>query len=105
MIAAIYLDGGFEAAQRFYNTHWQSEIDKVINRTAKDPKTSLQEMAIAANGAQPDYDVIERSGPDHRPLFIVEVSVDGIGSARGTGKSKKDAERFAARHLIENWPL
>ena len=70
----------------------------------KDPKTALQEKSASGGGQQPVYSVIERSGPDHRPLFVVEVEVKNIGTAKGSGKSKKDAERYAAMHLLENWP-
>ncbi len=104
LLAAIYLDGGFEAAQAFYDKHWSGEVEAILSRSAKDPKTSLQEKATAANYSAPIYDVVKRSGPDHRPLFVIEVSVEGFGSAQGTGKSKKDAERFAALHLLEKWP-
>ncbi len=104
MIAAIYIDGGMEAIQTFYDTHWMPEFEVVVSKSAKDPKTHLQEIAMAAGHGLPHYEVIERSGPDHRPLFVVSVSVDSIGEAKGTGKSKRDAERFAARHLIEAWP-
>ena len=104
LLAAIYLDGGFEAVKLFFETHWVDEIDAVTKGSMKDPKTSLQEKAVMAAGAQPVYAVIERSGPDHRPLFVVEVTVENIGSAKGSGKSKKDAERYAALHLLENWP-
>jgi len=104
LIAAIYLDGGYEEAKRFYDTHWLPILAEVVKKSAKDPKTELQERAMAASHALPIYDIIERSGPDHRPLFIIEVHVKGIGSARGTGKSKRDAERFAATHLLESWP-
>jgi ribonuclease-3 len=51
----------------------------------------------------PQYDVTDRSGPDHDPVFIVDVSVTGIGTATGTGKSKREAERFAAQALIDIW--
>jgi len=104
ILGAIYLDGGFAASQEFYNTHWKEDIDAVTNKSMKDPKTALQEKASGANRALPVYTVLERSGPDHKPLFVIEVEVDGIGSAKGTGKSKKDAERYAAIHLLEDWP-
>lgn len=104
LLAAIYLDGGFTAAKDFYDTHWAEEIALVTASSMKDPKTALQEKAASEGGAQPVYTVVERSGPDHRPLFVVEVAVDKIGKAKGSGKSKKDAERFAAQHLLEDWP-
>jgi ribonuclease-3 len=104
LLAAIYIDGGIEAVSIFYKSFWADEIALVLNESMKDPKTELQERAFAAGGGAPIYTVLERSGPDHRPLFIISVEVDKIGSAQGTGKSKKDAERFAARHLLESWP-
>ena len=104
IIAAIYIDGGLEAAQSFYDAHWMPEFEAVVSKSAKDPKTHLQELAMAEGHGLPSYAVVERSGPDHRPLFVVSVTVDGVGAAQGTGKSKRDAERFAARHLIEAWP-
>jgi ribonuclease-3 len=105
ILGAIYLDGGMMPALAFYEAHWSNEIEKVLAKSAKDPKTELQERASAEGGEPPVYSVLEQSGPDHRPLFVIEVSVENIGSARGTGKSKKVAERYAARHLLENWPL
>lgn len=105
ILGAIYLDGGFAAAQNFYDIHWKDDIDAVTDKSMKDPKTALQEKASSTSKALPVYTVLERSGPDHKPLFVIEVEVDGIGRAKGTGKSKKDAERFAAVHLLEAWPV
>ena len=105
ILGAIYLDGGFAAAQKFYDTHWKDDIEAVTDKSMKDPKTALQEKASSTSKALPVYTVIERSGPDHKPLFVIEVEVDGIGRAKGTGKSKKDAERFAAVHLLGAWPV
>ena len=104
LIAAIYIDGGFAEAKRFYDRYWLPLLEEVVKKSAKDPKTHLQELAMAGHYGLPKYDIIERSGPDHRPLFVVEVTVSKIGSARGSGKSKRDAERFAATHLLESWP-
>lgn len=104
LLAALYLDGGMAAVNDFYERYWDEEVQRVTQTSAKDSKTELQERASAQGGGQPVYTVLERSGPDHRPLFVIEVSVDNIGSAQGTGKSKKDAERYAAKHLLESWP-
>ncbi|GGX59265.1 ribonuclease 3 [Litorimonas cladophorae] len=104
LIAAIYLDGGYKNAKKFFDKFWQPILAEVVQKSAKDPKTELQERAMAVGQNLPKYEIIERSGPDHRPLFVIEVTVDGIGNARGTGKSKRDAERFAALHLLEGWP-
>ena len=98
LMAALYLDGGWEAARRFYEAQWKPQLAEA----PKDPKTELQERA-AVDQRVPVYELIERKGPDHRPIFVVEVRVDGVGTAQGTGSSKKDAERFAARHLLDEW--
>jgi ribonuclease-3 len=105
LLGAIYLDGGFVAARAFFDTHWKEDIAAVTNKSMKDPKTALQEKASVTNKTLPVYTILERSGPDHKPLFVIEVEVEGIGKAKGTGKSKKDAERYAAVHLLEDWPL
>lgn len=105
ILGAVYIDGGFEAAKSFFTAHWKEEVIAVTNKSMKDPKTALQEKASIANKTLPLYTVLERSGPDHKPLFVIEVKIEGIGSAKGTGKSKKDAERYAAIHLLEDWPI
>ena len=105
LIAAIYIDGDYNEAKRFYDKYWMPLLNDVVTKSAKDPKTELQERAMAGQHGLPVYDIIERSGPDHRPLFVIEVRVNGIGAARGTGKSKRDAERYAAVHLLEGWPV
>lgn len=104
IIAAIYLDGGRSAVQEFYDTHWAEEIERVTEKSQKDPKTELQERAVMEGGHTPEYVMMDRSGPDHRPSFTVEVIVDTVGKAQGTGATKKIAERLAAKHLLETWP-
>jgi len=103
LIAGIYLDGGYDQIRLFYMKYWLPILEDVVSQSAKDPKTNLQEKAMARGAKLPIYTVLERSGPDHQPLFVIEVSVDGVGAAKGTGKSKRDAERYAAQHLLEDW--
>ena len=103
LIAAIYLDGGFQAVHDFYERFWRPLFNEVVNKTAKDPKTELQERAMAGGHSLPDYEVTGRTGPDHNPEFIVRVSVRKIGDASGTGASKRDAEREAAKALLQKW--
>lgn len=103
LIAAIYLDGGYDAARKFFETYWRPILTEVVKTSAKDPKTTLQERAMSGRHRLPDYQVVERSGPDHNPVFVIKVSVDGVGSATGTGKSKRDAERLAAANLLQDW--
>jgi len=103
LIAAMYLDNGYAQVHAFYNEFWMPILKDVVSQSAKDPKTNLQELAMARSRHLPIYTVLERSGPDHQPLFVIEVNVEGVGAAKGTGKSKRDAERFAAQHLLEDW--
>lgn len=103
LLAAIYLDGGMVEAQNFYDVHWKSRINTVLNRSLKDPKTHLQELSAAKGFAPPEYSLAERSGPDHRPEFIINVTVPGKGIGQGKGQSKKLAQRAAAADLLTQW--
>lgn len=99
LIAAIYLDGGMKAAEKFILAVWAEEFD-AVEVTPRDPKTALQEWAAQRRRPNPSYTVVERTGPDHAPRFVVEARVDGLEASRGTGNSKRDAEREAARALL-----
>jgi len=101
VIAAIYLDGGLEAAARFVLHFWAEEIEHAGVRP-KDPKGALQEWAAAHGRQAPEYRVIDRSGPDHAPNFEVEVVVGDLPPARAQGKSKQEAERLAAQAALEH---
>ena len=100
VIAAIYLDGGLEAIKTFYDKHWAEHFEAVLGESAKDPKTELQERAVRYGFEQPEYDVLSRKGPDHKPVFEVEVRVEGYGTETAEGASKKIAERRAAAELL-----
>jgi len=100
LIAAVYLDGGFEAARKFVLQHWRERFDSV-RFDLKDPKTTLQEWTGARALAPPVYRVVSRTGPQHEPMFIVDVEVENHATARGEGKSKRLAEQDAARCLLQ----
>lgn len=102
LMAALYIDGGYSEVERFYNAHWREELDRVLQRGGKDPKTLLQEYALAKKLSVPTYFVKEKTGPDHRPEFIIGVKVEGLGEADAKGTSKKDAERRAAENLLKH---
>ena len=102
LLAAIYLDGGLKAARAFYETFWSGHIKSVLDQSTKDPKTDLQEQVSSKKLQPPAYEVVEQTGPDHRPNFIIKVSVKGLGFATGEGSSKKVAERAAALALLES---
>lgn len=100
VIGALYLDGGVDAARTFFDRLWAEEIESLVKRP-KDPKSQLQEWAAQKGYGAPVYETVARKGPDHRPIFEIEVSVAGLGPARGEGGSKQDAQREAARTLLE----
>lgn len=98
VIAAIYLDGGFEKALTVIKHHFQHLIDTATQiDIGIDQKSRLQEMAQSALKATPSYHVIEETGPDHDKTFRVSMTVGNI-EAEGVGKSKKLAEQDAARN-------
>ena len=100
VIAAIYLDGGFDAARDTVLRLWGSRIDKV-DEDARDPKTSLQEWAQARGQTPPTYVEIAREGPDHQPTFTIEVRLSSGETAQATAGSKRQAEMAAARQIFE----
>lgn len=103
IIAAIYLDGGLTEAREFYEREWSNLFVSNNNYSLKDPKTTLQERAASINKELPKYTLLKRTGPDHKPLFEIEVHVLGQGTAVGNGHSKKEAELAAAINLLSNW--
>jgi ribonuclease-3 len=98
VIAAIYLDAGFEAACAFVTRFWGDAFERAV-RKPRDPKILLNEWA-AAKGRNVDYAVLDRTGPEHAPHFVIEARVDGYEPARGEGSSKRDAQRAAAAAFL-----
>jgi ribonuclease III len=100
VIAALYLDGGIDAARKFVTLHWQP-LMSVSMGDLRDPKNALQEWAQGRKLGTPTYRVARREGPDHAPRFTVEVSVKGHEPATGEGTSLRAAEQAAARILMK----
>ena len=105
VIAALYLDGGIDAARRFVDRFW-AEAFSALRHDMRDAKTSLQEWA-QGHGAKtgPGYRVVKREGPDHDPRFVVEVTAAGEARAQGSGRSKREAEQAAAKALLSRLGL
>ncbi len=99
VIAAVYLDSGFEVAQDLVLKFWGRRV-KNVEADARDPKTSLQEWAQARGMTPPAYDQIARSGPDHAPEFTIEVRLQSGQTASATAGSKRQAEQMAAKTLL-----
>lgn len=99
VIAAVYLDAGFEAARALVLRLWGPRVGEV-RADARDPKTSLQEWAQARGQQPPSYTEISREGPDHQPTFVVEVRLASGESERAKAGAKRQAEQAAARALL-----
>ncbi|QFU09772.1 Ribonuclease 3 [Rhodobacteraceae bacterium THAF1] len=99
VIAAVYLDGGFEAARQVILRLWGGRIDGV-EADARDPKTALQEWAQARKLPPPEYVEVARSGPDHAPVFTIAAKLKGGQTAEATAKSKREAQQKAAAALL-----
>ena len=103
LIAAIYLDGGIDAAETFLRRELKSAIDAGASRNfvGQDYKSALQERVQALGRPLPDYRIAGEAGPDHRKIFSVEVVVGGEVLGAASGKAKKEAEQEAARLALE----
>lgn len=103
LIAAVYLDGGMDAARGFILREFEPLVDDVAGAVTigDDHKSALQEMAQGRGDPLPEYVVTAEEGPAHRRTFRVEVRVRGIALADAEGRTKKDAEREAARKALE----
>lgn len=101
LMAAVYLDGGFDAAYQIIETNFQPLIEH-LHATANndDYKSQLQEKVQVAHGLMPDYSIIREEGPDHDKTFWVALKVLDI-ETEGSGKSKKAAEQNAAKRALK----
>lgn len=98
VIAALYLDGGYGAAHAFVSRFWAEEFAQA-DANPRDAKTVLQEWTAAKRRGLA-YSLIEQSGPEHAPVFVIEAQVEGFPAARGEGGSKRDAQRAAAAAFL-----
>lgn len=99
VIAAVYLDGGFDAAARFIRSRWEPLID-AMEGPPSDPKTALQEWAQARGLGLPHYELVATSGPDHAPQFTMSASIAGREAVTATASAKRAAEAEAAAALL-----
>jgi ribonuclease-3 len=99
LIAAVYLDGGFDAARTFIERYWLALLDDV-REPPKDAKTALQEWAQGRGLAAPSYRVVDRTGPDHAPRFTMAVTIADMSDALGEGSSKRAAQQDAAERFL-----
>lgn len=100
VLAAIYVDGGYEAVREVIFRLFKDE-DKLVAPRVKDDKSALQEYTQAHELGLPAYRIIDTTGPDHDRQFVAEVLICGRRAATGQGTSKKSAEQMAARAALK----
>ena len=101
LTAAVYLDGGFDAAFRFTKANFLPMMDRQDSTSNNyDYKSQLQELVQVNHGAMPNYRIIREDGPDHDKTFWVELKVLDT-ETQGSGKNKKAAEQEAAQKALE----
>jgi len=99
VIGAVYLDGGYKAAEALVERLWQVRMSAKA-QPPRDPKTVLQEWAQARGLPTPVYREVARSGPAHNPEFRVAVQLPAFAPAEGMGRSKRAAEQAAAAAML-----
>lgn len=101
-IGAIYLDQGYDSAEKFISENIFGLIDDIVSkRKFIDSKSSFQEAAQEHAGITPSYKLVREVGPDHNKVFVVSVMVGDEEIAEGEGKSKQEAEQAAALKALE----
>jgi len=102
LLGASFLQSGFAATRDIVHALWQQAIESRAGRS-KHPKSALQEWAAGSRRKPPEYELVDRSGPDHAANFTVRVSVKNVGEVEATANSKQDAETEAARLFMEKF--
>lgn len=105
VLGAIYLEGGYQKAREVVLRLFKEKIDNVIySEVFYDFKTELQERTQLLFSSLPEYRVIRQEGEEHKKVFTIEVYIDGKRFGRGTGRSKKEAQTFAAKEALLRLP-
>lgn len=102
LLGANFLEAGFDPTRDLVHLLWHDAVEGRRGR-AKHPKAALQEWAAGNRRKPPEYEMLERSGPDHRARFTVRVRVAGVGESDGTAGSKQAAETAAAKAFMERY--
>jgi ribonuclease-3 len=101
VIGAVYLDAGLAAARDRVLACWAGLLESPHDERSANPKSRLQEWAAASGRGAPAYRLVSRIGPDHAPVFTIEVAIAGADPARAAGGSRQAAEKAAALALLE----
>jgi ribonuclease-3 len=100
VLAAVYLEAGFDRARDIILNLWSERLDSAPTIAAPDAKSALQEWAQGQGLPLPCYTEENRTGPDHAPRFVTRVTIDGRLVAEGEGTSKRQAEQAAASAML-----
>jgi ribonuclease III len=104
LLGAIYVDGGYEPAQKLVKSLFREKIDTIIfSREFHDFKTELQEKTQLLFNSIPEYQIIKQEGEEHKKIFTIEVYIAGEKFGTGVGKSKKEAETIAAQEALSRF--
>ena len=102
VVGALYLDSGYEEAEKFIMTFWQDALEKNLT-PPKDPVSELQELVQLESKQLPQYSTVKSGGADHSPLFISKVKILHLNlEFSAEGKSKKEAQKEASKIALEH---
>ncbi len=101
VLAAVFIDGGLDAARMVFDMAWAEELAKPPERSLTNPKSALQEWAQSFGRPLPTYRIVGQTGSDHAPTFTVEVAVRDINPLTAQGRSRQDAEKSAAVAMLK----
>ena len=102
IVGAIYLDSSIVEAKDFILRNFEEDIAGFLQNPSRNYKAELQCYSQKKYAAQPIYEIVSESGPEHSKTFVVEAKVNDISFAKGQGSSKKEAEQDAAKNALEN---
>ena len=100
IIGALYKDGGLDVVAKFVHAHWTPRL-RSATTPPKDSKTDLQEWAQKRGLPLPEYTEISRTGPDHEPEFVIQVSIEGEKPCSAHGTSKREGQQNAAAQMLK----
>lgn len=104
VIGAIYLEKGYDEAEKFIQKHITSKLDAILEDGSwRDPKSHLQEVSQRIDSATPQYHVLDEVGPDHDKVFTLGVYVGNTLMGQGSGHSKQTAQQNAAKAALKEY--
>ena len=101
VLAAVWLDGGIDAARAVFERAWADELAAPSAPGLANPKSALQEWSQGQGRPLPAYEVVKRTGSDHAPTFTVQVSIEGLEPLTAQGRSRQEAEKAAATAMLK----